>query len=71
MGRVVSLTATEITLDSPRGIVTVTLKDGTKFLDEMGNPILASEIQPGNVTAVFGRDAVMIVMRLPLRPNAP
>lgn len=71
MGRVVSLTATVITLDSPQGIVTVALKDGTKFIDEAGNPISASEIQPGNVAAVFGRDAVMIVMRLPLRPNAP
>lgn len=71
MGRVVSLTATEITLDSPQGIVTVALKADTKFIDEAGNPISASEIQPGNVAAVFGRDAVMIVMRLPLKPNAP
>jgi hypothetical protein len=71
MGRLVSLTATEITLDSPQGIVTVALKAGTKFIDEAGNPISASEIQPGNVAAVFGRDAVMIVMRLPLKPNAP
>jgi hypothetical protein len=68
MGRLVSLTATEITLDSPQGIVTVALKADTKFIDEAGNPISASEIQPGNVAAVFGRDAVMIVMRLPQRP---
>jgi hypothetical protein len=71
MGRLVSLTATAITLDSPQGIVTVALKADTKFIDETGNSISASEIQPGNVAAVFGRDAVMIIMRLPLRPNAP
>ena len=71
MGRLVSLTADLITLDSPQGLVTISLSGDTRFTDELGNVIAASELQIGDVTAVFGSDAATLVMRLPPRPNMP
>lgn len=71
MGRLVSLTATEITLDTPQGLVTVALNSSTTFINEAGNEMPSSKLQTGDVVAVFGKDVAVIVMRLPARPNAP
>lgn len=71
MGRLVSLTATEITLDSPQGQVTVTIDSSTKFVDEAGNPLASTDLKTGDVIAVFGKGTATTLMRLPPRPNAP
>lgn len=71
MGRLLALTATEITLDTPQGQVTVAVNSSTKFISEAGVDILSSELRTGDVVAVFGRDVASTVMRLPARPNAP
>ena len=71
MGRLVSLTADSIILDTPQGLVTISLSGDMRFTDELGNVIAASELQIGDVTAVFGSDAATLVMRLPPRPNMP
>ena len=71
MGRLVSLTATEITLDTPQGQVTVTVDSSTKFIDETGNPLASTDLKTGDVIAVFGKGTATTLMRLPPRPNAP
>jgi len=70
-GRVTSVTEKQIVLNSPQGIVTVALNADTKFLDDAGNSLVLADIQVGNVVGVFGRDVATVIMRLPLRPNAP
>ena len=55
MGRLVSLTATEITLDTPQGQVTVAVDLSTKFIDEAGNPLASTDLKTGDVIAVFGK----------------
>ncbi len=71
MGRIVTLTATAITLDTPQGQVTVTLNSSTKFINEAGKDMPSERLQPGDVVAVFGKDVAVTIMRLPARPNAP
>jgi len=71
MGRLVSLTATDITLDTPQGQMTVAVDSSTKFFDEAGNVIASADLKTGDVIAVFGRDMAVTIMRLPARPNAP
>jgi hypothetical protein len=70
MGRLVSLTADAITLDTQQGQVTVALSSSITYLDEAGNPIPSSNIKAGDVVAVFGHPNANIVMRLPPRPGA-
>ena len=67
MGRLVTLTATAITLDAPQGQVTVALNSSTKFINEAGMDMPSARLQPGDVVAVFGRDVAVTVMRLPAR----
>ena len=71
MGRLVSLTATAITLDTPQGQVTVTVSASTSLIDELGNSLAAADLKTGDVIAVFGRDTATTIMRLPPRPNVP
>ena len=71
LGRLLSLTAASITLDTPQGQVTVALNSSTKFIDETGAGIPSSQLQTGDIVAVFGRDVAVTIMRLPARPNAP
>lgn len=71
LGRLVSLTATSITLDTPQGQVTVALNSSTVYLDEAGNAIASTDLKTGEVMAVFGKDSATTLMRLPPRPNAP
>ena len=67
MGRLISLTATAITLDTPQGQVTVALNSSTKFINEAGMDMPSARLQIGDVVAVFGRDVATTVMRLPAR----
>lgn len=71
MGRLISLTATEITLDSPQGQVTVAVDSSTKFVDEAGKPLASTDLKTGDVIAVFGKGTATTLMRLPPRPDAP
>jgi hypothetical protein len=71
LGRIISLTATAITLDTPQGQVTVKVSASTKVINELGNTLTTADLKTGDVIAVFGRDAAMTLMRLPPRPNAP
>jgi len=67
MGRLLSLTASAITLDTPQGQVTVALNSSTKFINEAGVEMPSSQLQIGNVVAVFGKDIATTIMRLPAR----
>ena len=71
LGRLVSLTATSITLDTPQGPVTLAVNASTLAIDEQGNSINTADLKTGDVIAVFGRDTATTLMRLPPRPNAP
>ena len=71
MGRLVSLSATEITLDTPQGQVTVAVDSSTKYIDETGNALASADLKTGDVIAVFGKDTATTLMRLPPPPNAP
>lgn len=71
LGRLVSLTATEITLDTPQGQVRVAINSSTTYINEVGNPIASSDLKPGDVIAAFGKPTATTLMRLPPRPNAP
>jgi hypothetical protein len=67
MGRLVSLTATALTLDTPQGQVTVAVNASTKFINEAGAEMPSSALKPGDVVAVFGKDLAATIMRLPAR----
>lgn len=67
MGRLVSLSATEVVLDTPQGLVTVAVASSTIYINEAGNEMLSSRLQTGDVVAVFGKDVAATVMRLPAR----
>lgn len=71
MGRLVSLTASEIILDTPQGQVTVLLSPSVTYLNEAGNAINSSDFAEGDVVAVFGKPTATTLMRLPPRPGAP
>ncbi len=68
MGRLISLTAAAITLDTPQGQVTVALNSSTIFINEAGTSMPSSNLQTGDVVAVFGKDVATTIMRLPARP---
>jgi hypothetical protein len=69
IGRVVSITATEIVLNTPNGDVTVPLSAETKYINEQGADISASDVQAGLVVGIFGRPTATVVMILPPPPN--
>ena len=71
MGRLVSITATELVLDTPNGQVTVTLDSSTKFLNPQGGSSVIADFQVGDVVAVFGQPTATSIMELPPRPNIP
>ncbi len=71
LGRLVSLTATSITLDTPQGQVTVKVNASTLAIDEQGNSINTADLKTGDVIAVFGKDPATTLMRLPPPPSAP
>jgi hypothetical protein len=71
LGRLVSLTATSVTLDTPQGQVTLAVNASTRAIDEQGNSLAATDLKPGDVIAVFGRDTATTLMRLPPPPSAP
>ena len=71
MGRLVSITATELVLDTPNGQVTVTLTSSTQYLDQEGTVAVIADFQVGDVVAVFGQPTATSIMKLPPRPNAP
>jgi hypothetical protein len=71
MGRLLSLTATEIVLDTPQGQVTVAVASSTTFINEAGMEMPSSNLQIGDVVAIFGKDVAATIMRLPARPNVP
>ncbi|MBV6397214.1 MAG: hypothetical protein HFACDABA_02822 [Anaerolineales bacterium] len=69
IGRIVSLSAAELILDTPNGPMTVSLSASTEFLNQDGGPATMEEFQPGDVIAIFGRPAVTAIMALPPPPN--
>lgn len=69
MGRIVSITAASIVLHTPQGQVTVAINSSTKFINEAGTSMPASELKARDVVAIFGKDVAVTVMRLPARPN--
>jgi hypothetical protein len=71
MGRLISLTVTSITLDTPQGQVTLAVSASTKIMDELGNSLTSNDLKTGDVIGVFGRDTATTLMRLPPRPTAP
>ena len=71
LGRLVSLTATSITLDTPQGQVTLAVNASTLAIDEQGNSLATTDLKTGDVIAVFGRDTATTLMRLPPPPSAP
>ena len=71
LGRLVSLTATSITLDTPQGQVTLAVNASTRTIDEQGNSLATTDLKTGDVIAVFGRDTATTLMRLPPLPSAP
>lgn len=71
IGRLVSITSTELVLDTPNGQVTVTLTASTQYLNQAGGPAVMDDFQVGDVVAVFGMPAATTIMELPPRPNAP
>ena len=71
LGRLVSLTATSITLDTPQGQVTLAVNASTRTIDEQGNSLATTDLKTGDVIAVFGRDTATTLMRLPPPPSAP
>ena len=71
LGRLVSLTATSLTLDTPQGQVTLAVNASTRTIDEQGNSLATTDLKTGDVIAVFGRDTATTLMRLPPPPSAP
>jgi len=71
MGRLVSITATQLVLDTPNGQVTVTLDSSTTFLNPQGGASIIADFQAGDVVAVFGAPIATSIMELPPRPNVP
>jgi len=71
LGRLVSLTATSITLDTPQGQVTLAVNASTLAIDEQGNSLATTDLKTGDVIAVFGRDTATTLMRLPPPPSVP
>ena len=71
MGRLVSISATELVLDTPNGQVTVTLDSSTSFLNPQGGYSVIGDFQVGDIVAVFGQPTAASIMELPPRPNAP
>ena len=71
LGRLVSLTATSLTLDTPQGQVTLAVNASTRAIDEQGNSLATTDLKTGDVIAVFGRDTATTLMRLPPLPSAP
>ena len=71
LGRLVSLTATSVTLDTPQGQVTLAVNASTRTIDEQGNSLATTDLKTGDVIAVFGRDTATTLMRLPPPPSAP
>lgn len=71
MGRLVSITATQLILDTPNGQVTVALDASTQFLNQEGGSAVMDDFQVGDVVAVFGKPTATTIMELPPRPNAP
>lgn len=71
IGRLVSLDADSITLEAPRGQVTVAISASTVYLDQAGRKISVSDLRTGDVIAIFGTDDSRVIMRLPPNPSAP
>jgi len=69
MGRLVSITATQLVLDTPNGQATVALDSSTQFLNQDGGLSVIADFQIGDVVAVFGKDTATSIMELPPRPN--
>ena len=69
MGRLVSITATQLVIDTPNGQVTVTLDSSTQFLNQDGGSAIIGDFQVGDVVAVFGSGTATSIMELPPRPN--
>lgn len=69
IGRLVSITATELVLDTPNGQISIPLSSSTEFLNQDGGPAVMGDFQPGDVVAVFGRPTATSIMELPPRPN--
>lgn len=69
MGRLVSISATQLVLDTPNGQVTVTLDSSTQFLNQDGGSAVIADFQTGDVVAVFGQGTAASIMELPPRPN--
>jgi hypothetical protein len=71
IGRLVTLTADSITLDTPGGPVTVAINTSTKIVSPEGKQLTAADLHEGDVIGVFGKDTAAVLMPLPPRPNAP
>lgn len=69
LGRLLSLSAAEIVLDTPQGQVAIAINSSTKFINEAGVEISSFELKPGDVVAVFGKETASTVMRLPAPPS--
>jgi len=69
IGRITSISPTEIVLNTPNGDVTVAVNADTVYLDEQGAAVSADSLQVGFVIAVFGTPTATTVMHLPPPPN--
>jgi len=65
LGHLISLTADSITIQTQNGQVTLKLSASTKYTNDAGKTIPTARFAPGNMVAVFGKDTVTLIMRLP------
>jgi hypothetical protein len=69
IGRIVSVSDTEIVINNPTGDVTVPVNADTKYIDPQGQTITTDQLTVGIVIGIFGNPTATTVMLLPPPPN--
>ena len=72
IGHIIAISDTQFTYENRDGtIFTVTFDATTKFTDAEGVEIAATDLQIGDVIAVYGTDLATTIMQMPPKPDAP
>lgn len=72
IGHITEISDTQFTYENRDGTVfTIRFDATTKFIDAEGAEILLSDLQVGDVIAVFGADVATTIMQMPPKPDGP
>jgi len=72
IGHITAVSDTQFTYENRDGTAfSIAFDASTKFIDAEGAEITVSDLQVGDVIAVFGTDVATTIMQMPPKPNAP